>query len=381
MAENSYQACGVKLAHHWLVGMRGGELVLEQLSALFPVSPIHTLVANPERLSSNLQRHQIQTSFLQKIGGVSRYKQMLPLFPIAVGAMRVAQDARFVLSSDAAVIKGLGIPEGVPHVCYCHSPPRYLWDQQETYSQQASGLGLLGRFLFRMVVPYVRSFDQKAARKVDYLIANSTFVAERILNFYGRKAEVIHPPVAVDAFEPNRKRDDFYLIVSELTPYKRVDLAIEAFNRLGLRLVVIGDGPEMARLRKLAGPNISLLGRQPFDVLKTHYETCSAFLYPQVEDFGITAVEAQAAGAPVIAFRKGGALDSVIDGKTGIFFDEQTPESLAAAINRFKGMHFSADACRENAEGFRAERFREKIKEFLTKKYLSLFEDYPWPDI
>ena len=168
------------LAHHWLVGMRGGEFVLEQLCALFPDAPLHALVANPPRLSASLQRHKIETSFLQRVGGVKRYKQMLPLFPLAVGMMRVPAKTQFVLSSDAAVIKGIRIPKGVPHVCYCHSPPRYLWGQQETYANQTSGLGRIGKAVFRAVVPYVRAFDQRAARRVDHFIANSHFVAERI---------------------------------------------------------------------------------------------------------------------------------------------------------------------------------------------------------
>lgn len=373
---------GVHLAHHWLVGMRGGELVLEQLCGLFPGAPLHTLVANPGKLSEALRRHPIRTSFLQRIGGVTRYKQMMPLFPLAVGAMRVSRDAQFVLSSDAAVIKGIRIPDGVPHVCYCHSPPRYLWDQQETYAKQTSGFGGIGRLVFKAVVPYVRAFDQRAARRVDHFIANSAFVAERIRRCYGREAAVIYPPVNVEAFVPDRKREDFYLIVSELTPYKRVDLAIAAFNELKKPLVIIGDGPEMGKLKAMAGPTVQLLGRQPFDVLKDHYERCAAFLYPQVEDFGITAVEAQAAGAPVIALREGGATESVIDGVAGLFFGQQSPESLMEAVERFEALHGQFDplASRANAERFRPERFRAEVRHFLVTKLPALFTNHPWPE-
>ena len=361
--------------------MRGGELVLEQLSALFPDAPIHTLVAAPAKLSVTLQRHPIFTSFLQGVGGLRFYKQMMPLFPLAVGAMRVSEGASFVLSSDAAVIKGIRVPESVPHVCYCHSPPRYLWDQQETYARQTSGLGGIGRAVFRAVVPYVRAFDQRAAARVTHFIANSGFVAGRIQRFYGREATVIYPPVNVEAFRADRERENFLLIVSELTPYKRVDLAIEACNRLWRELVVIGDGPEMARLRAMAGPTVKLLGRQPFAVLKDHYERCAAFLYPQVEDFGITAVEAQAAGAPVLALREGGAMESVIDGETGLFFAEQTAESLVGAIARFDAgrTQFHPSASRRNAERFRPERFRAEVRDFLTEKLPQLFQGYSWP--
>jgi glycosyltransferase involved in cell wall biosynthesis len=365
----------VHLAHHWLVGMRGGEAVLEQFSLLCPEAPIHTLVANPAKLSEALQRHRIETSFLQRLGGIRRYKEMLPLFPLAVGRMRVPKTATFVLSSDAAVIKGLRMPEGVPHVCYCHSPPRYLWDQQETYAKQTSGLGAFGRFVFRAVTPYVRRFDQNAARGVDHFIANSGFVAERIRRCYGREAAVIYPPVNVGAFEADRPRGDFYLIVSELAPYKRVDLAVEVFTRLGEPLVVIGDGPEMPRLRAMAGPTVNLMGRQPSAVLKEHYERCAAFLYPQVEDFGITAVEAQAAGAPVIALAAGGALESVLDDETGVFFPEQKVESLMRAIKHFEERRalLTPSNCRRNAERFRTERFRVEILGFLKLHYPSHF--------
>jgi glycosyltransferase involved in cell wall biosynthesis len=364
----------VALAHHWLVGMRGGEKVLEQICLLFPGAPIYTLVSNRANLSEVIRSHPIHQSLIQRLPqGPRRYKSMLPLFPLAVGNLRVEPDTGFLFSTDAAVIKGLSYRADMPHVCYCHSPPRYLWELQDTYLRQTGGLGTFGRAVFRAVTPYVRSFDRDAARRVTHFIANSRFVRQRIQSAYGRDSAVIYPPVDVEGFQPNQPAEDFYLIVTELVAYKRVDLAIDAFNRLGKRLVVLGDGSEAAALRARAKPNIEFLGRQPFAALRDRMERCRAFIYPQIEDFGITAVEAQAAGRPVLAFRQGGALETVIEGKTGLFFNEQTPESLAACVEAFEAQSLSAADCRENAEKFRPENFRDSIAGFLSEKFPALF--------
>ena len=358
----------VALAHHWAVSMRGGEKVLEALAALFPEAPIYTLVAQPENLSATLRAQRFITSPLQRLpGGARHYKKLLPLFAWAIPRLRVAAGTHTVISSDASMIKGLTVPEGATHICYCHSPPRYLWDMADTYLQTTAGLGAVGRAVFRWVIPRARRFDRAAADRVTHFIANSAFVQQRIRDFYGREAEVIHPPVEVEAFEAGRARQDFYLLVSELVPYKRVDLAVEAFRQTGKRLVVIGDGSEMASLRASAPPNVEFLGRQPFAVLKEHFETCRAFLYPQIEDFGITAVEAQAAGSPVIAYRAGGALDTVIEGETGLFFDRQDAAALAGAVERAERTAFSPAACRRNAERFHARHFTAKITAFITR--------------
>jgi glycosyltransferase involved in cell wall biosynthesis len=364
----------IALAHHWLVGMRGGEKVLEQLCLLFPDAPIYTLVSNRENLSEALRSHPIHESWIQRLPqGRRRYKSLLPLFPLAIGSLRVDAGTDFLFSTDASVIKGLSFAEGTPHVCYCHSPPRYLWEMQETYLRQTGGLGPVGRALFKAVTPGIRAFDRAGADRVTHFIANSRFVQQRIAASYERESAVIYPPVDVDAFDATRVAEDFYLIVTELVAYKRVDLAIDAFNRTGKRLVVLGDGPEGAALRARAGANIEFLGRQPFSVLKDRFERCRAFIYPQIEDFGITAVEAQAAGRPVIALRRGGALETVIEGETGMFFDEQTPESLAACVEAFEERTFSAAACRANAERFRPEAFRDAVRDFLTEKFPGLF--------
>jgi glycosyltransferase involved in cell wall biosynthesis len=414
----------ITLANHWLVTYRGGEKVLAEFRRLFPTAPLASLVCRrgdipewildgekAEKLKAEMlkvESARIITSPLQLVPLAWKYyKALLPLHPWAFGRLSVPEDTRLVLSSDAAMVKGLRMPEGARQVCYCHSPPRYLWDLQGDYTE---GMGRLKRMVFDWTVPRARAFDHAAAQRVDRFIANSRFVAERIRRSYGREATVIYPPVSVDDFSSDRASENFYLLVTQLTPYKRADLAVRAFTALGKKLVVIGEGTEFAALQKIAGPTVQLLGRQPFKVVKDHFERCRAFLYPQVEDFGITAVEAQAAGKPVIAFRAGGALETVIEGETGLFFDEQTPESLGDAVFRFERHFerqkaemlktemlksdsdlsefqdfsvsaFSAVACRANAERFRPERFRAEIKVFLETHYPELFAGYRWPDI
>ena len=363
----------VALAHHWLVGMRGGEKVLEEISRLFPDAPIYTLVAKPDRLSAQLRHHAIHTSWLQRLpGGWRHYKKLLPLFPSAVGRLRIPPPVDLVLSSDASVIKGLDFPPGTPHICYCHSPPRYLWDLQDDYMQSAEAGGAAGRAVFRRVIPRVREFDRLAAARVTHFIANSAFVAERIRRCYGREASaIIHPPVALNDFALGEKPpDDFYLIVSQLTPYKRVDVAVEAFNRLGRPLVVIGEGSERARLEAMAKRNITFLGSQSFSVLKDHYRRCRALIFPGIEDFGITPLEAMASGRPVLAYGVGGVLETVIDGVTGLFFTEQTPESLLEAVARFEAKPevFDPGACRREAERFGPRRFRDELRDFFRRE-------------
>ncbi len=368
------------LAHHWLIRMRGGEKVIEQFCLLFPEAPIHTLVADPANLSDTIRQHPILPSLLRVIPrSATHYKALLPLFPAAVRRMKVAPGTRLVLSSDASVVKGLTCPPGTPHICYCHSPPRYLFDMHETYARHTTGLGAIGRLVFRCVTPYVRRFDLQAAQRVTHFIANSTFVQDRIRKFYHRDSVVIHPPVEVEAFDPTRTPEDFFLIVSELVSYKRIDIAIDAFNQLRKPLVILGDGSEMEALRRRAGPTIRFLGRQSFAVLKDHNERCRAVLYTQIEDFGITAVEAQAAGRPVIAFRRGGALESVIEGKTGMFFDEQTAASLADAVTRFESQTFQPAECRANASRFQPEQFRARIKRHLAEHLPEHFGSCDFP--
>lgn len=359
----------VHYLHHWLVNMRGGENVLQELLRPSPEAALSTLVADTSKMSPWFSAKQITTSSLQKLPGASRhYSKMLPLFPWAVRTMKVPDETKLVICSDASVVKGARIPKHAEMVCYCHSPPRYLWDLQEEYARQASTIGAAGRFVFKASVPYVREFDRRAAQRVDHFIANSRFVQQRIKNCYGRESTVINPPVDLEAFTPSdRDPKDFYLVVSQLVPYKRIDIAIDAFNALGKRLVIIGRGSELEALKRRAGSTIEFLGAQPKEVLQDHYRRCRAFIFPGIEDFGITPLEAMASGRPVIAFAAGGALETVVDGQTGYFFHQQTPEALAAAVRKFEALDSppAAAACRLRAEEFSPELFRSRIAAFL----------------
>lgn len=371
----------VNLLHHWLVSLRGGERVFEQFCKLFPQADIHTLVRTDKKdsLGKIISKHEIHTTALAHIPKSEQlYKSLLPLFPAVIGSHLVKGD--FILSSDASLIKGVKKDEYVPHVCYCHSPPRYLWDLQEDYLNTMSSIKAA---IFKKLTPYLRSFDLKGAKKVDFFIANSNFVKERIKRIYGRESVVIHPPVELDEFKFTKKSQDFYLVVAALVPYKKVDIAVRAFNENGKRLIVIGDGSELSYLRSIAKENVKILGSQSFDVLKEHYRNCKAFIFPGIEDFGITPLEAQASGKPVIALKEGGALETIVDNVTGVFFEEQTVEALNEAIKKFEsGAHqITPEACRKNAEKFSPERFRKEIKVFLVSKYPNLFSDYPWEDI
>lgn len=365
-----YKGNDVTLTHHWLVGMRGGEKVLEQFCLLFPEADVHCLVHDIKNLEGPITNHRIRGSFLQKLPfAVRAYKHLLPLHPGAVGAMKTDEQTKLVVCSDASMIKGIQVPSDAFLVCYCHSPPRYLWEMEDEYiGKKMSVSGMLKKAAFRVFGPYCRRFDYKAAQRVNLFIANSEFVANRIRQYYNRDAVVVNPPVDVDSFSPDKDREDFYLVVSALTPYKRIDLAIEAFRANGKRLIVIGDGPERQKLEADCPDNITILGKQPFSVLKQHYETCKALIFPGVEDFGITPLEAQAAGAPVVAFGQGGVLETVIEGKTGLFFHQQTSKEMNAVINKLDKLDRTTvrKACRENAKSFRPEFFRDQIRSTLS---------------
>lgn len=363
----------VALTHHWMFRMRGGEKVLEEFCTLFPKASISCLVFGRDRLSDKINRHAIQGSFLQRFRWARKfYKQLLPLHPFAIRHMRVPVDTEVVIASDASMVKGVPVPENCLLVCYCHSPPRYLWEMADTYINQTAGLGALAKSIFRMAIPYCKKFDLQASGRVDLFIANSQYVADRIERYYGRKAVVVHPPVDISEFDYLRKRKNFYLIVSELVSYKRVDIAVEAFSQSGLSLVVIGDGPERKRLEKRAGDNVSFLGRRSFEVLKEHYETCRGFVFPGEEDFGITPLEAQSAGAPVVAYGRGGALETVVKNETGVFFESQNADCLNDAVQRLESMyevggHQFAEKCRRNASQFGPQRFREATIQTISR--------------
>lgn len=360
----------VHLAHQWWVSRRGGERLFEETASLFPEAPISTLFLRRETLSARMKGRDWRVSPLGLIAPkLIEHRKLLPLFPWATRHLSADPGTRLLLSSDASVIKGMRKPPGCVHVCYCNSPPRYLWDMADDYLTRTSGLGVLGRTIFRRMLRRLQAFDLKAAANVDHFIGNSRFITERIKRIYGRESAVIHPAVDVARFQPSTAVGDYYLIVAELVSYKRVDLAVQACAQLGRKLIVVGDGAEAKRLQSdAAGANVTFLGRAPDEQVASLMAGCRAFLHPQLEDFGISAVEAQAAGRPVIAFGGGGALDTVVDRETGLFFSEQTSESLAEAVKCFETSEgaFSPATCRANAERFRPERFRSELRQFLS---------------
>ncbi len=369
------------LVHHWMEYFRGGEAVLEQFGFLFPDAPIFMMVCNEAYLPPSLHSHPIHSSFLQRIPVIKRhFRKLLPVFPEIIRSQRLPRETRFVLSSDASMIKGVRIPEGAVHVCYCHSPPRYLWGLEDSYLESSSHGNPLGRLIFSASLPHLRSFDQKMAQRVNGFIANSTFVKERIRRCYDRDATVINPPVDIERFDATRKREDFYLVVSALVPYKRVDLAVDACSELKRRLIVIGTGPEEADLRRRAAPCVTFLGWQSAGPVNDHFERCRALLFPGIEDFGITPCEAQAAGAPVIAYGQGGALETVREAVSGIFFQTQTVAALADAIRRLEAGHeMTPAACRANVEHLAPPRFRREIQSYLGTRFPNLFLEHQWP--
>lgn len=349
----------VALVHYWLVGMRGGEKVLEAFCDLFPDADIFTLVADPERLSPKIRRHRITTSFLQKIGGRRHYQKMLPLMPHALESLDLtAYD--LVISSEAGPAKGVITRPDALHICYCHSPMRYVWD---LYPQYMAESGLLARAVLFMAAPGLRQWDVTTSHRVDHFIANSGYVAKRINKFYRRNAEVIHPPVEVSRFKIFDGPKDFYLCAGQITPYKKIELAVAACTRLNLPLVVIGDGAS-ARLKQSAGPTVRFLGAVSDAEMERCFSNCRALIYPGVEDFGIVPLEVMASGRPVIAFARGGALETVLEGKTGIFFHEQTVDALCAALTRFEAdsSMFEPAILRAHATSFEPERFRAELK-------------------
>jgi len=358
----------IGFVHDWLTVRAGAEKVLEAALDLDQNAPIYTLVYRKEGfVHSPISTRRVITSFIERLPrGRRSYRSYLPFMPLAIEQFDLG-DHEVVISSSHAVAKGALTRADQLHISYVHTPIRYAWDLQHQYLRE-SGLerGLRGA-LARWILHYIRDWDVASANRVDFFVANSRYVARRIHKIYRRKAKVVYPPVDVERFTPRSDRDDFYLALSRFVPYKKMDLIVRTFSQLGLPLVVIGDGPDFAKIERLAGSNVKLLGRQPDEVARDYMERCKAFVFAADEDFGITPVEAQAAGAPVIAFGRGGVTETVIEGKTGLFFGEQTEESLAEAVRRFEkeGRAFDAQAIRENAEQFSKKRFLAEFSELV----------------
>jgi glycosyltransferase involved in cell wall biosynthesis len=353
--------------------MRGGERCLEVFCELFPDADLFTLLHVPGSVSPLIEGRRIVTSFVQRLPAVAtRYRYYLPLFPRAVESFDL-RGYDLVLSSSHCVAKGARPAPGVPHVSYCFTPMRYVWDLYDDYFGR--GAGHLTRLLMPPLAARLRRWDRESSARVGRFAAISRHVAARIERDYGRTAEVIHPPVDVQRFELAAGEDDgFYLVVSALAPYKRLDLAVQAAARLGRRLLVVGWGPEERRLRALAGPDVEFLGRRPDHEVAELYRRCRAVLFPGVEDFGIVPLEAMAAGRPVLAFAEGGALETVVPPggdrpPTGLFFDAQTVDALADAMRRLESgaVAFEPKSLRARAEEFDRPRFKERIASFLAE--------------
>ena len=352
----------VALIHYWLVGMRGGERVLERIARLYPEADIFAHVVDPAAISDELRTRRIRTSFVAKLPRAARlYQSYLPLMPLALEQLDL-RGYDLVISSESGPAKGAIAAPDALHVCYCHSPMRYLWDQYPAYREQA---GTIRRTAMPLLCHYLRNWDMASAARVDSFIANSTFIRRRIRRAWGRESHVVHPPVPVDLYKPAESISDSYLWVGQLIPYKRPDLAVDAFTRLGLPLLVVGDGDMATDLKRRAGPNIRFIHRLPFDKLRQAYAEARALVFTAEEDFGIVPVEANAAGRPVIAYGRGGVLDSIKDGATGLFFGEQTIEALIDAVERFEEWlpEFDPSAAIANVQRFSPERFDREFLE------------------
>lgn len=358
----------VAIIHDWLTGMRGGEKVLEIFCELFPDATLFTLLHTPGTVSETIEGMKIHTSFIQKLPGTHRfYRHYLPLFPLAVERFYL-RNFDLVLSSSHCVALGGIIHPGCLHICYCYTPMRYAWDMYWDYFDRENKL-TVKRFLMHYFLHGIRQWDVTASHRVDHFIGISHHVRRRIEKFYRRSADVIYPPVAYRQFDRQSEPEDFFLIVSALSPYKRLDLAIDACNEMNLPLRIIGSGPLERELKERAGPTISFLGWQSDDVVADHYARCRAFIFCGEEDFGITPLEAQAAGRPVIAYGAGGVLETVIPDKTGLFFFEQSVVSLKAAIEKFFSMKYDADDLKKHAHSFNRDRFKEEMRAFIEEKY------------
>lgn len=354
----------VALVHYWLVSMRGGERVLEHLLEMFPGADVFTHVYDPEKVSDKIRAANVRQTFVGRLPGARKhYQKYLPLMPMALEELDL-RGYDLVISSESGPSKGIITSPDALHVCYCHSPMRYLWDHYQDYKSAA---GRLSRMMMPTMFHRLRQWDVSSASRVDGIIANSTFIARRIRKVWGREARVVHPPVSVDEFKPSANVSDRYLWVSQMTPYKRADVALEVFNRLGVPALMVGDGEMYKYIRANAGPNVEVRQRLSFAELKEAYATCKALVFTPEEDFGIVPVEANASGRPVIAYGRGGATDSIIEGRTGLFFAEQTADSLADAIVRFEKWlpQFRPEDAVANAARFSPDVFEKGVLEAI----------------
>lgn len=355
----------VALVHDHLTQLGGAERVLEVFQNLWPSAPTYTLFYDPRTMEEIFGHKDIRSSFLQRFPGALRFMRwMLPLMPTATEQYPL-NNYDVVVSSASAFAKGVITSPNTLHVCYCHTPTRYLWNDALSYIDELRAPRVI-KFFLPIVQNFLRLWDRLAAERVDLFIANSKTVQKRIKKYYGKESIVIYPPVNTEEFSLSAAPKTSYLIGGRLVSYKRYDLVIEAFNRTGLPLIVFGTGPEEQKLKKAAKENITFVGRVSDEERARLFANAIAFIHPQEEDFGLTAVESMAAGRPVIAYRQGGATESVIDGVTGTFFDEQSWEALAEILFRFDEKAFSPTRIKAHAEQFSVTNFRRTIHDFVT---------------
>ncbi len=354
------------IVHDWIVALRGGERVLQNLYELYP-SPIYTLLKQDSIASKlGIDPQVVKTSFIQHLPfSKAFYRNYFPLFPSAIESLDVSQHD-LILSSSHSVAKGIRTHPHQLHICYCHSPMRYAWDLYDQYMETVSGFK---KIMARLGLKYMRNWDLRTTPLVNHFIANSYFIKERIKKIYGRDSTVIYPPVMTHLMALKEK-EDFYLTVAHLVPYKKIDLIVETVSSLpGKRLVVVGEGPEWNKIKAKAGKNVELLGYQEDGIVRDLFSRAKGFIFAAEEDFGIAIVEAQAAGTPVIAYGKGGALETIIEGETGVLFQEQTVESLTKALRLFEEKEFDPVVIKKHAEQFSAQRFCQNFKEFVEEKW------------
>lgn len=357
----------VAIVHDWLTNMGGAERIIKIFHELFPDAPIYTLVYDKESMPDEFKNMDVRVSFLQQIPfGKKKYQSLLPFMPTAIEQFDLS-GYDLVISSSTCCAKGVLTRTDTLHICYCNTPMRYGWD---FYHEYIKGKNRLSKLLIAFAMNYIRLWDRLSADRVDYFIANSNNVKKRIKKHYRRESVVIYPPVDTQFYTPSDEDDDYYLIVSRLVPYKRIDLAIEVFNDLGLPLVIIGEGTEFSKYINIAKDNILFLGRLSDEEVREHYRRCKAFVFPGEEDFGITPVEAQSCGRPVIAYGRGGALETVVEGKTGLFFHEQSKEALKKAILDFEKSfnNYDKQIIRNHALNFGIDRFKKEFIEFIEKR-------------
>lgn len=357
----------VAIVHYWILQMRGGEKVLEALCEMYPEADIYTHVYDPDNVPETIKSHNVNTTFISKLPFAKKlYKLYLPLMPMALELLDLT-DYDLIISSESGPAKGVIPGPGATHICYCHSPMRYIWDHYHVYRK---GAGLLARLMMPLTSHYLRQWDAISAARTDVFIANSSHVANRIKKYYRREAIVIHPPVAVDDFAmvDESELGDFYLWAGELVSYKRPDILVEAFNESGKKLVVIGDGPELKKLQAVAKDNIRFLGKVNFEKLKWHFSRCKALIFPGEEDFGIIPVEVLASGRPVIGLAKGGLLDIVGKEKVGQLFPDASVSSLLESIDIFESETGNfGDVCVERSNNFTKDIFVSKFSSIVEK--------------